>query len=53
MEGAGFFSTPICSIIVVTATITFILCTRVDCPDPTTEDCPEPDPIPDPESIIV
>ena len=54
--GAGFFSTPICSIIVSVATVTLLLCTRVECPDPT-DDCPEPDPPPtfteDPESVIV
>ena len=50
---AGFFSTPICSIIVSVATVSLLLCTRVECPDPT-DDCPEtPEPIPDPESVIV
>jgi hypothetical protein len=49
----GFFSTPICTIIVSIATVTFIICSRVTCPDPTTDNCPEPDPIPEPESIIV
>ena len=54
--GAGFFSTPICSILVSLATVTIVVCTRVHCPDPSDE-CPEPpEPISfteGPESVIV
>jgi hypothetical protein len=51
---AGFFSTPICTIIATIATVSMALCTRIKCPDPS-DDCPEPDPPPepDPESILV
>jgi hypothetical protein len=39
--GAGFFSTPICTIVVSLATVTILVCTRIRCPDPSDE-CPEP-----------
>jgi hypothetical protein len=39
---AGFFSTPICTIIVSIATASLLICTRVKCPDPTENGCPEP-----------
>jgi hypothetical protein len=42
--GMGILSTPICSIIVISAVTSVLLCTRIHrlCPDPTTEHCPEP-----------
>lgn len=39
--GVGFFSTPICTIVVSLATASLLVCTRIKCPDPTDE-CPEP-----------
>ena len=39
--GVGFFSTPICTIVVSLATASLVVCTRIRCPDPTDE-CPEP-----------
>jgi len=55
-DGAGFFSTPICSILVSLATVTLVVCTRVHCPH-VTDECPEtPEPISfteGPESVVV
>jgi hypothetical protein len=54
-QDAGIWSTPICSVIVVSlvsvATVTFLICSRVDCgPDYTDIDvCPDP---PEPVSVI-
>jgi hypothetical protein len=55
--GAGFFSTPICSVVILSIVgFTLVVCTHVHCPDPSDE-CPEPpEPISfteGPESILV
>jgi hypothetical protein len=46
---AGFFSTPICSIIVSLATVSLVVCTHIHCPEPTgdgDDECPDtPEPI--------
>ena len=53
--GVGFFSTPICSLVVSLATASLLVCSRIGCPDPTGDDgCPEPpEPVSFTESVIV
>jgi hypothetical protein len=55
--GAGFLSTPICSILVSLATASALVCSYALCPDPTDDGCPEtPEPITfteGPGSVIV
>jgi hypothetical protein len=48
LQGAGFFSSPFCFVVVATATVSLLICTVNEPPEG-----PDPDPDPDPDGPII